>query len=38
MSNQASYVDQALTNVSTAWVNSDSDIISDLIFPEVIVK
>ena len=38
MSNQALYVDQALTNVSTAWVNSDSDFISDLIFPEVIVK
>lgn len=38
MSNQASYIDQALTNVSTAWLNQDSDFISGLIFPEVIVK
>lgn len=36
MSNQASYIGQALTNVSTAWLNDD--FISELIFPEVLVK
>ncbi len=31
------YVDQALSNVSNAWFNQDSDFISDKIFPEVLV-
>ncbi|AZI61856.1 major capsid protein [Rhodococcus qingshengii] len=38
MANQPLYVDQALTNVSTAWLNNDRDFISDIIFPEVLVS
>lgn len=38
MSNQANYVSPRLTGVSTAWQNSDTDFISDYIFPEVLVK
>lgn len=38
MANQPTYVDKALTDVSTAWVNSDRDFISNIIFPEVLVK
>ena len=38
MSNQALYLDQALTDVSNAWFNDDADFIADKIFPEVLVK
>lgn len=36
--NEALYLDQALTDVSNAWQNQDSDYIAGLIFPEVLVK
>lgn len=35
---QPQYLDQALTNVSNAWFNQDTDFIGDKIFPEVMVK
>lgn len=38
MANAPMFQDQRLTNVSTAWMNQDKDFISDLIFPEVVVK
>lgn len=38
MANQPIYVDQALTDVSNAWFNQDSDFIGKFIFPEVLVK
>lgn len=37
MANSPIYVDQALTNVSNAWFNQDSDFIANRIFPEVVV-
>lgn len=35
---QPVYLDKALTNVSNAWFNQDSDFISPIIFPEVLVN
>ncbi|MFB6518585.1 hypothetical protein [Streptomyces sp. NPDC056401] len=38
MNNQPQYLDQALTNVSNAWFNKDTDFIGSKLFPEVMVK
>lgn len=38
MANQPTYIDQALTNVSQAWQNSDADFIAHILLPEVQVN
>lgn len=38
MANKALFIDQALTNVSNAWFNQDSDFIAGFLLPEVILN
>lgn len=35
---QPTYLDQQLTNVSNAWFNQNTDFVSTIVFPEILVK